>query len=128
MKKLFVLILAIGNFAIAAPTTFNLKMDLEIDGLKESSPHLVIETEKKKLVESFNSDGDGYFVELIAKEISDSVVKMNFVVGEVFMGERFIISAPSIATNYGEEAQITVGDDDGEEEFSLSVVATEKSN
>ncbi len=132
MKLIIALSLFISSLAIAAPTTLNLKMDLEIDGLKESSPNLVVKTDQKKVIENFNAEGDGYFVEITATEntpvAEKDAIEFNFVVGEVFMGERFIISEPKITTNYGQEAEITVGNDDGEEEFSLSIVATEKAN
>lgn len=108
----------------ASNLSYDLKMELTLDG-KSSSPRIIVTEGQKASIEEVTTSKHA-FVEVIATSSkSDSkVVMMDFVVGTVdSAGTRTIVSNPRILAKENERAQITIQNDEGSGNLSLAVVA-----
>lgn len=129
MKKITtIFLLLIGSPAFASTIGYDLKVELSMNGKHVSSPRLITrEGETASITQE--SNGKKIFMDVIAMEEptdNQQGILMSFVVGTISaMGEKKIVSTPKIITLENEEAQITVGQQ-GQEELSLSIVATRK--
>ena len=128
MKKLGLLLLLAGSSALAAKG-YDLKMDLSLNGKHVSSPRLIVKAGETASI-SQKTDTEESFIEVVATEGSiqnHQSILMNFIVGVIDQNGQIVIKAkPQILANENEAAQITVGENNGDE-ISLSVVATRKS-
>lgn len=128
-KMLIAMSLLIGSSAFAS-NGYDLKMELSMNGKKVSSPRIIVrEGETGSITQETSNEKT--FIEVVAKEgeiQNHKGIMMNFVVGYIGQdGKRTIVSKTQILTKENETAQITVGNDDGKETMSLSVVAQRKS-
>lgn len=130
MKLLVLAFFLTGAVASAAVTNgYSIKMDVSMKGKQISSPRVLVKAgELASIVQ--DSNGEKIFFDVVATETATgqkSGILMKFAVGTLSKnGERKIISSPEIIAVENEKATITVGDQDGKEDLSLSVVATRK--
>lgn len=123
-------LISVGAFAAAENSTrsYELQMELRIDGKKVAEPVLVaIEGTKASILQRTPDSKDGTFIEVVAseetKEDHIGALRMNFVVGTIDRnGKRTVIAQPGIISNEASKAEVSTHDDDGDENFSLSVV------
>jgi hypothetical protein len=124
--KTIISVLLISISVLASKKSYDLKMELSIDGKQVSIPSVVVEegvhgTITKELVTQ-NS-----YVEVIATEENiqgNKGILMKFEVGHFKKdGSRVIISNPIVLANEGEEASISIEEEDGIDKFSLKVIA-----
>lgn len=129
MKLLIGIFLLNGSFALANTPSYDLSMNLSLNGKYASSPRLIVkEGEAGTIIQKTKTEHN--FIEVVATEKIDQNHKgilMKFVVGTIDKnGQRKIIAKPQIVARENETAQITVSTDNGPEELSLSVIAKRK--
>lgn len=121
--KLFVFIgsLLLGSAAFAAPS-YDLKVDLSVDGKIVSSPHLVVrEGETGSITQ--DTDGKKIYIDVVAKAHKPKGIEMSFQYGEILAnGEKQMISTPRIIALENEKASIQVAVK-GEPVHEISVLA-----
>jgi hypothetical protein len=129
MKLVAIVLAFIGSSAFASTNGYDLKMDLSLNGKLVSSPRLIVKAGETAYINQ-KTDTEESFIEVVASEGSiqnHQGILMNFIVGVIDQnGQRVIKAKPQILANENEAAQITVGENNGDE-ISLSVVATRKS-
>lgn len=129
MKLVAIVLAFIGSSAFASTNGYDLKMDLSLNGKHVSSPRLIVKAGETAYINQ-KTDTEESFIEVVATEGSiqnHQGILMNFIVGVIDQnGQRVIKAKPQILANENEAAQITVGENNGDE-ISLSVVATRKS-
>lgn len=128
-KILIVLSYLIGCAAFAS-NGYELNMELSMNGKKAFSPKITVMQGEPGIV-THDTSTKKTFIEVVAKEgqiQSHKGILMNFVVGYIEQdGTRTILSKPEILAKEDQKAQISVGDKDGKENISLSVVAKRRS-
>lgn len=110
--------------AFAATNTYEIKMDLSVDGKTVFSPRLhVIEGESTSITQ--DSADSMTYIEVVASHADaggNKGILMKMSLSHINEdGSRTILANPTIMAKENEPAQIMVGDDDGN--ISLSVVA-----
>ncbi len=129
MKLVAIVLAFIGSTAFASTNGYDLKMDLSLNGKHVSSPRLIVKAGETAYINQ-KTDTEESFIEVVATEGSiqnHQGILMNFIVGVIDQnGQRVIKAKPQILAKENEAAQITVGENNGDE-ISLSVVATRKS-
>lgn len=127
-KASFLLIVLFSSLSVfAIPKSFDLNMELSIDGKPiKSSGILVNEGKKALLTQEINKEKT--FVEVIAHEYivknGEPLIKMSFVVGKMAEdGSRKIIGKPQAVTAENERIQLSVSRDAGKEQIDLTVTA-----
>lgn len=104
-------------------------MDLSLNGKHISSPRVIVKAGETATITQ-KTDTEESFIEVVATEgevQNHKGIIMNFTVGTIGKsGERTIISRPQILAKENEQAQITVGENGGIENLSLTVLATRK--
>lgn len=128
MKLVAIVLAFIGSTAFASTHGYDLKMDLSLNGKHVSSPRLIVKAGETAYINQ-KTDTEESFIEVVATEGSiqkHQGILMNFIVGVIDQnGHRVIKAKPQILAKENEAAQITVGENNGDE-ISLSVVATRK--
>jgi hypothetical protein len=112
--------------ALAATPVYLLSLDLTLNGKKVASQGLTATSGKKSEITQKSSEGAQSFIEVTPEQIKEEAGKIHlkFVVGIIEKnGERRILSAPEMIVTEGKQASITVGEDDGPESLTLSVMA-----
>lgn len=127
--KLVALVLAfLCSPAFASTVSYDLKMELSINGKPVSSPRLIVKSGEMGSI-SQTADTEESFIEVIATEgqvQGHKGIMMNFTIGYIGKNsDRTIVSKPQILAKENEPALITVGEKDGTE-LSVSVVAKRK--
>lgn len=121
--KLFVFIgsLILGSAAFAAPS-YDLKVDLSVDGKLVSSPHLVVrEGETGSIIQDTN--GKKIYIDVVAKAHKPKGIEMNFQYGEILAnGEKQTLYTPQIIALENEKASIQMAQK-GEPVHELVVIA-----
>lgn len=129
MKLVAIALAFIGSSAFASTNGYDLKMDLSLNGKHISSPRVIVKAGETATITQ-KTDTEESFIEVVATEGSiqnHKGILMNFVVGVIGKnGERTIKAKPQVLAKENEAAQITVGENNGDE-VSLSVVANRKS-
>ncbi len=119
----------VGSTVLASTNAYDLKIELSMNGKYVSSPRLITEEGKQASITQ-ESEGKKIFIDVIATEKptgSKQAILMKFVIGTISAtGEKKIVSTPKIITLENKKAEITIGDQPGKEDLSLSVVATRK--
>ena len=131
MGKIFasLIVLCFGSLSLAIATpAYDLKMDLLVKG-NHSAPHVVTKAgEKAKIIQDGN-DGKT-FLDVIATEdqLTDEghhLISMKFEIGTIDkQGKRTVLAQPQITSFEGEEATISVGNEDGTQDMTLKVIAS----
>ena len=121
----FCLALVSGSSSFAAMRSYDLKMDLSMDGKHVSSPRVITEEGSVASITQ-QADGKTYFIDVVASEEgAKGAINMKFVVGTVSdSGERTVVAEPTISALEKEKAEISVRDETSPARVSLSVVAT----
>ncbi|MGZ3787505.1 MAG: hypothetical protein ACXVLQ_03230 [Bacteriovorax sp.] len=107
-----------------ASTSYDLKMDLSLNGKHVSSPRVIAqEGETATIIQK--SDGKETFIDVVTtKADMKNSVMMKFTVGTIGKnGERTILSRPQVIARENETAKISQGETGGQELLSLSVIA-----
>ncbi|MBL7544088.1 MAG: hypothetical protein JNL11_09735 [Bdellovibrionaceae bacterium] len=129
MKLVAIVLAFISSSAFASTNSYDLKMDLSLNRRHVSSPRLIVKAGETAYINQ-KTDTEESFIEVVATEGSiqnHQGILMNFIVGVIDQnGQRVIKAKPQILASENEAAQITVGENNGDE-ISLSVVATRKS-
>jgi hypothetical protein len=132
MPKTFIsfilfMILFSNSFVFAAIKSFDLSMELSLDGQPiTSSGILVNEGKKALLTQEVNKEKT--FVEVVAQEHvvknGQNLIKMSFIVGKMGKdGSRKIIGKPQVITAENERVRISVSSEAGQEQMDLTVTA-----
>ena len=130
MKKMAVLLfLMVGSSALATLRTYDLKVNLTMNGKHVSSPQIIAkEGETASMTQELN--GEKIFMDVIATENTakdKNAIFMKFSVGTISAkGEKKIISTPQILALENQKAEIQVVDEKDHENLSISVVAIRK--
>ena len=116
--------------AFAAPAAavnpiYKLNIDLTLNGKHVASQGLIVNHGEKSEIQQKSANGTGSFIEVTPEEIDGELKKVHlkFVVGVIAKGTRQILSMPEMIVSEGKAGSITVGDDDGPESFTLTVLA-----
>ncbi len=129
MKLVAIVLAFIGSSAFASTNAYDLKMELSLNGKHVSSPRLTVKAGETAYINQ-KTDIEESFIEVVATEgaiQNHQGILMNFIVGVIDQnGQRVIKAKPQILANENEAAQITIGENNGDE-ISLSVIATRKS-
>lgn len=128
MKYLSIVAICLFSMSVfASKDSFDIQIDLSMDGRHVTSSKLVINNgEKGSIVHE--KTGEKIFLEVVATDgkapDGQPAVDMIFEIGRILNnGQRSIISQPRIMALEGEKAEITVGDQNQNELISLSVLA-----
>lgn len=118
--------LLFSSSAFAAKKAYKLDMALTVNGDHLSSPKVVVKEGETATVTQQTFDGKNYF-DVVAKEgemMGHKGILMEFRVGQVNKdGSKTIISRPKVLAKEGEEASISVAEDDGKKVLFLKVTA-----
>ncbi len=129
MKLIAIVLAFIGSSAFASVKSYDLKMNLSLNGKHTSSPRVLVKAGETATITQ-KTETEESFIEVVVTEGSvqnHKGILMNFVVGVIGKnGERTIKAKPQVLAKENELAQITIGENKGDEVF-LSVVAKRKS-
>ena len=111
--------------AFAASPTYKLNIDLTLNGKHVASQGLVVNHGEKSEIQQKSGTGNGSFIEVTPEEIDGEAGKVHikFTVGLINKGVRQILSTPEIIVSEGKVGSFTVGEDDGPDSFTLTVLA-----
>jgi hypothetical protein len=131
MKILGMALLMTFGTAFASANSYDLKMDLSINGKHISSPKIIVEEGKVATVTQKNDNGEELFVVVIAtkKELKNNkeAVAIKFTSGMLDKnGKRSIQYETKIIALENQMAKINQGSVNGKDELALSIVATKK--
>ena len=125
---IFIMGLFISTSLWASTPGYDLKLELSLDGKVVASPRIVVQEGKVGTLTQESGDNKIFF-EIVASEgeiQGNRGILLKLKIGLINNdGSRTIISQPQILAKPGEEAHITVGQDD-KEEMTLKVIATRK--
>lgn len=128
-KLILVACLFMGSAVFASDSGYDLKVELSMNGKKPTQYQIIVKKGLKASIES-QTPNDGNFIEVIANEGSiqnHKGILMDFLVGSIDQnGKRTVVSTLQVLANENEKAQITVGNENGKEGLTLSVIATRK--
>lgn len=129
MQKFFIgfVCLLVSSLALAQKKSFDLKMELVLNGQATSRPRMIVNEGEKAMITE-ESNGQKNFIEVVATEVGSSdpqsAILMKFVVGKIAAdGSRIVISTPVISALPNEKGQISIVNENEEVDLSLSVVA-----
>ena len=106
----------------AASKTYNLKMDLSMEGKHVSSPQINVKEGEPALLTQ-EANGEKISMEVVVTGQEKAVV-MNFVISTLTAkGEKKILAKPKITALENEKAEISVGTEKSKDLLSLSVTA-----
>lgn len=123
MKILGLMIFLTCSSAMAT-TSYDLKMELSLNGKHISSPRVIArEGETATIIQK--SDDMETFIDVVTTTYdAKNTVMMKFTVGTIGKnGERIILSSPKIISKENEVAKISQGETGKPEQISLSVIA-----
>lgn len=134
MKRLgwavFFFVGAVSAVSKAGTRGFEIEFNIAMGRGPASKAHVVVKEGERAALTQFNSRGENYFVDVIAKEATmqgRDGIYMDFVVGVVGRYDRrTVISHPKIFTMENQSAQLTVGAGKGAEPMNVTVVAQRK--
>lgn len=114
--------------AFAAKPNYKLNVDLTLNGKHVASQGLLANEGEKSEVQQKYANGAGSFIEVTPEEIDGELDKIHlkFVIGRLVKGVRQILSTPEMIVTEGKPGNITVGEDDGPESFTLTVLANRR--
>lgn len=116
---------ATASAATTVHPTYKLNIDLTLNGKHVASQGLVVNHGEKSEVQQKSANGNGSFIEVTPEEVDgeSNKVHIKFTVGLINKGVRQILSMPEIIVSEGKTGSITVGEDDGPDSFTLTVLA-----
>ena len=128
MKALFILAtLLLSTSVFASKKAYELNLDLSIDGKTVASPKLVVFAGSMGSVIQDTASGNSFF-EVVVNEgevQGNKGILMKFKVGHILEdGSRKIISRPTILSENGKEASITIGEDGTAQKVIIKVTAS----
>jgi len=110
--------------AMAAKPIYKLNVDLTLNGKHVASQGILASEGEKSEVQQKYANGAGSFIEVTPEEIDGELDKIHLklVIGRLVKGVRQILSTPEMIVDAGKPGSITVGEDDGPESFTLTVL------
>lgn len=130
MRILAIELLMTFGTAFASTNSYEVKMDLSINGKQHFSPEIIADEGKVVTITQKNNDnGEETFVDVITtkKDLKNNkdAVSIKFTAGMIDKkGERHIQFNTKIIALENQQAKITQGSVDGKDELSLSITAT----
>ena len=127
--KIFVMLFLMNlGSAFASANTYDLQLDLSINGKNKFSPKLIAEEGKLVTITHKNNNEDVIFVDVITtnKELKNTKegVEMKFTAGTIDKnGERHNLFKTRVIAIENQLAKINQGSELGHDELSLSVIA-----
>lgn len=125
MLSLSVLFFTAQSFA----TTYSIEAKWFLNGKLESSSRVIALENQPASVQSVDEAGNGTYLDVVAQAHNGDKMKngieMSFEVGRLLNGSKTIISRPQVITKNGSPAEITVGNESGEE-LRIEVIASEQ--
>jgi hypothetical protein len=121
--------LLISSSVFASTNGYDLKIELSMHGKHVSSPRV---TTKEGEVASVTQEANGekIFMDVIATEKptnNKQAILMKFVIGTISAeGIRTVVATPQVISIANEKAQITLSNEQGKEDLSVSVIASRK--
>lgn len=111
--------------AFAANPVYKLNINLTLNGKHVASQGLIVNHGEKSEIQQKSASGTGSFIEVTPEEIDGELKKVHlkFTVGVIAKGVRQILSTPEMIVSEGKAGTIEVGEDDGPESFTLTVLA-----
>ncbi|WP_409478309.1 hypothetical protein [Pseudobdellovibrio sp. HCB154] len=111
--------------AFAANPVYKLNINLTLNGKHVASQGLIVNHGEKSEIQQKSANGTGSFIEVTPEEIDGELKKVHlkFTVGVIAKGVRQILSTPEMIVSEGKAGTIEVGEDDGPENFTLTVLA-----
>lgn len=129
-KSTFLITFLFLSFAFAAnlkleKPVYKLNIDLTLNGKHVASQGLLAHESEKSEIQQKHSSGAGSFIEVTPEEIDGELRKIHlkFVVGVLVKGVRQTLSTPEMIVAEGKKGTIIVGEDDGPDSFTLTVLA-----
>lgn len=129
--RIFLLgLLFIGIHASATPTALKLKMSLSVEGELIGKPTIIANLgETAYFSQIHKNTGKETFIEVTAtQENASGPINLVINFGNIVNGEKQTLSKPQLNAMVGEEAAITQYGINGNEDYSISVVATKVRN
>lgn len=108
---------------VSATGSYQLKLELAVNGKHVASPTMTLEPDQKAVVSQKGEDGNTYIIEVIATPQEKKSVKFDFAVSDEIEGKPHLISNAVVITKERKGATITVNKSDGSEQLSLKVWA-----
>lgn len=130
MKILGMALLMTLGTAYASTNSYDLKMDLSLNGKHVSSPRIIVKEGEVASITQKTANEE-QFIDVIAtksemRNISNGIL-MKFTVGTIDKnGVKHISARPQVITKENVQAKITQGNNEGKEELSLSVIASKQ--
>jgi len=123
---IFILGLVGSAFALSSENTYQLNLEVKMDGELVNFPNQTVKEGKKTTLVQTHK-GKTVHIDILAKEkeiLADerATVEMDFTLSEVLPnGTKTILSNPKIITIENEEAQVSMSNQQGKEEYSVTV-------
>lgn len=118
MKMMIIATFLLINSTFAAIKTYDLKMNVSLDGKSISNSKILAEEDKTTTITSADANN---FIEVIPTKYQDKVL-MKFTVGKIENGERKIICTPEIIVKENDPVTMTMQDNDNvSKQLSISV-------
>ena len=124
MKILGLTFLLACSSAFASTTSYDLQMDLSLNGKHVSSPRVIAKEGEIATIVQKTDDKETFIEVITTKADMKNAVMMKFTVGTIGKnGERTILARPQVIARENETAKISQGETGGQELLSLSVTA-----
>lgn len=124
MKMLGLTFLFACSSVIASTTSYELKMDLSLNGKHVSSPRIIANEGEVATIVQESDDKETFIDVITTKADIKNTVMMTFTVGTIGKnGERTILARPQVLARENEAASFSQGKTGGQEIISLSVTA-----
>ncbi|MDO9180974.1 MAG: hypothetical protein Q7U04_01135 [Bacteriovorax sp.] len=129
MRLLVSIFFLLSTSAFAASNTYDLKMNLMLNGKHVSSPRIIVRAGERATITQKQGDEESY-IDVIATESTsqNKGIMMNFTIGKIDKdGTKTIIASPGILAKENAESNITINQDTSvNPELSLTVIAKRK--
>lgn len=116
---------SVSSVLAAAKPVYKLALDLTLNGKHMTSQGVMATNLQKSEIQQKSENGTESFIEVTPQALVDEPgkVHLKFSIGLIVKGERRILSMPEMIVSEGKQATITIGEDDGPESLTLSVLA-----
>lgn len=132
MKKQIIFLLYIISFNLLAESknTYDVKIDLSLNGKYISSPRIILNENQEGNLKQKDETGKEHFIDLIIQHKETKIVKngvlMKFAIGTMEKGVKKIVAKPHLFTRENQSAEISQSDEKGKENISIKVIAIKK--
>lgn len=109
------------TLCFASDRTYDLSLDLSVDGKHIASPRIVVAEGVKSSIQI-----DGKFIDVVARGTGRDQIDMSFWIGEVNGGLRTVAATPAVVAHEGQPAELRMSVQDpgvAMKELTLTVIA-----